>query len=143
MYASYGKENVNATRLTKELNIARTTLNDLRKNKKKIICEFETGHNAKRKKKRQHGFDDVDEPLLKWICSARDEKIPISGEMFLLKAQILPRIWGYGSVDKLNMNWINRWKFREEVAYKKLHGETASVDEIGVDDEHKIVSAFF
>ena len=89
-----------------DLNIARATLNDLRKNKEKIISEFEAGHNSERKRKRQHGFDNVDEPLLKWLRSTRDEKIPISEEMLLLKAQQFARICGHGSADKLDINWI-------------------------------------
>ena len=46
--------------LAKDLDIARSALNDLRKNKKKIISEIAAGHNAERKRKRQHEFDDVD-----------------------------------------------------------------------------------
>ena len=74
---------------------------------------------------------------MKWFCSARDQKIPISGEMLLLKAQQLANICGYDNVDKPNINWINRGKSREEVACKKLHGEATSVDEACVDAWHK------
>ena len=131
------QENVNVSRLAKDLNVPRTTLNTLRKQKNKIIFEFEAGRNAEMKRKRQHGFEDVDEPLVKWFRSARDEKIPVSGEMLVLKARQFASISGYDNVDKLDINWINRWKSREEVACKKLHGEAASVDEACVDDWHK------
>ena len=131
------QENVNVSRLAKDLNIPRTTLNNLRKHKEKIISEFDAGRNVDLKRKRQHGFDDVDEPLLKWFRSARDEKIPISGEMLLLKAQQFARICGHDNVDKLDINWINRWKSREEFACKKLHGETAAVDEACVNNWYK------
>ena len=60
------------------------------------------------KRKRQHGFDDVDELLVKWFRSARDQKIAISGEMVLLKTQQFASICGYDSADKLDINWINR-----------------------------------
>ena len=131
------QENVNVSRLAKDLNVPRTTLNTLRKQKNKIIFEFEAGRNAEMKRKRQHGFEDVDEALVKWFRSARDEKIPVSGEMLVLKARQFASISGYDNVDKLDINCINRWKLREEVACKKLHGEAASVDEACVDDWHK------
>ena len=35
------------------------------------------------------------------------------------------------------MNWANRWKAREEIVCKKLHGEAESVDHAGVDEWQK------
>ena len=130
------QKNVDVSKLAKDLNIPRTTLNTLSKQKEKTIFEFEAGRNAEMKRKRQHGFDDIDEPLVKWFRSARDQKIPISGERLLLKAQQFAGISGNDNVDKLDINWINRWKSRE-VACKKSHGEAAFVDEACVDDWHK------
>ena len=40
-------------------------------------------------------------------------------------------------MDTLDANWVNRWKAREEIACKKLHGEAASVDQCEVDDWQK------
>ena len=86
------------------------------------------------KRKWQHRFDDVDEPLLKWFCSPRKKKIPISRKMFIIKAQPSASICGCNNVDKLD---INRWKSREEVACKKFHNDVASVDEACLDNWHK------
>ena len=46
------QENVNVSRLAKDLNITRITLNTLSKQKEKIISEFEAGRNAEMKRKR-------------------------------------------------------------------------------------------
>ena len=97
------QENVNASKLAKNRNVPRTTLKTLSKDKEKIISKFEAGRNAERKRKRQHGFDKINEPLLKWFHSVRDENIPISGEMLLLKAQQFAIICGYDNVDKLDL----------------------------------------
>ena len=35
------------------------------------------------------------------------------------------------------MNWINRWKAREEIVCKKLHDEAESIDRSGMDDWQK------
>ena len=67
--------------LAKELEISRTSLITILKNKEKIIEDFEAGCSSKTKWKRKHNFEAVDEPLMKWFRQARDEKILISGEM--------------------------------------------------------------
>ena len=103
-------------------------------NKDKIISDFEAGHSSEAKRKRKHKFDAVDEPLIKWFRCVRDQKIPVSGEMLLLKAQEFARACGCDDTDKLDANWVNRWKSRQEVVCKKLHGEAESVDQCGVDD---------
>ena len=73
--------------LAKELEISRTSLITILKNKEKIIKDFEAGCNSKMKRKCKHNFEAMNEPLMKWFCQARDEKIVVSGEMLLLKAQ--------------------------------------------------------
>ena len=72
-----------------------------------------------------------------------DQKIPVSREMLLLKAQEFAQACGYDDIDTLDANWVNRWKAREEIACKKLHGEVASVDQCEVDDWQNIVSQNF
>ena len=77
----------NVTKLAREFEIPRQTLQSILQNKDKIISDFEAGHNSEAKRKRKHKFDAVDEPLIKWFRCVRDQKIPVSGEMLLLKAQ--------------------------------------------------------
>ena len=96
------KENVNMSKLVIDLGVPRTTIINLRKSKDKIIPKFEAGHNCKQKRKRKHGFDDVDAPLLKWFCSARNERIPVSSEMLLLKARQFASVYGHDNADKLD-----------------------------------------
>ena len=118
----------NLSQLVKEFEIPRSSSQTILNNKDKVISEFEAGRNAEIKRK--HNFDKDDEPLIKWFRYARDEKIPVSGEM-LLKAQEFARACGYDNSEKLGINWVNRWKTREEVVCKKLHGEAESVDQDG------------
>ena len=115
--------------LAKELEISRTSLITILKNKEKIIEDFEAGCSSKTKRKRKHNFEAVNEPLIKWFRQARDEKIPVSGEMLLLKAQEYAEVCGCENPKKLNISWINRWKVRKDIVCKKLHGEAESVDQ--------------
>ena len=73
--------------LSKELEISRTSLITILKNKEKIIEDFEAGCSSKTKRKRKRNFEAVVEPLIKLFRQAREEKIPVSEEMLLLKAQ--------------------------------------------------------
>ena len=81
------RNNTPVSMLANELEISRTSLITILKNKEKIIEDFEAGYSSKTKRKPKHNFEAVDEPLMKWFRQARDEKIPFSGEMLLLKAQ--------------------------------------------------------
>ena len=80
--------------LAKGLEISRTSLITILKNKEKIIEDFEAGCSSKTKQKRKHNFEAVDEPLVKWFSQARDKKIPVSGEIVLLKAKEYAEVCG-------------------------------------------------
>ena len=115
--------------LAKELEILRTSLITILKNKEKIIEDFEASCSSKTKRKRKHNFKAVDEPLVKWFRHARNEKILVSGEMLLLKAQEYAEVCGCENNKKLNTSWINWWKVRKDIVCKKLHSETEIVDQ--------------
>ena len=73
--------------------------------KDEVMLEFEAGRNAEAKRKRKHNFDEL---LINWFRCARDQKIPVSGKMLLLKAQEFARASGYENSEKLDINWVNR-----------------------------------
>ena len=54
--------------------------------------------------------------------------------MLLLKAQEFACTCGYDNLEKLDIHWVNRWKTREEVVCKKLHGKVESVDHDDVNE---------
>ena len=127
----------NVAKLARDFEISRTTLILILKNKDKIISDFETGLSSETKRKRKRNFKAVDEPLLKWFRYSKNEKIPVSGEILLLKAQEYARVCGCENIEKLDMNWINRWKVREEIVCKNLHDEAESAGQFGVDERQK------
>ena len=124
----------NKTKFAEDVGIKRTTLSSICANSDKIIGDYEAGGNSNSKRTRKHGFEDVDKYLLKWFKCARDQKVPISGEMLLLKGQEFAKEIGYENYKNLDMNWISRWKVREDIVCKRLHGEAASVGQQGADD---------
>ena len=54
--------------------------------------------------------------------------------MLLLKAREFTHAHGYDNSKKLDINWVYRWKTREEVVCKNLHGEAEFVDQDGVNE---------
>ena len=95
--------------LAEELEILRTSLITILKNIEKIIIEdFEACCSSKTKRNRKHSFEAVNEPLVKWISQASDKKIPVSGEMLLLKAQEYAEVCGCENPKQLSISWINR-----------------------------------
>ena len=120
--------------LAEELEILKTSLVTILKNKEKIIEDFEAGCSSKTKRKRKHNFEAVDEPLVKWFSQARDKKIPVSEEMLLLKAQEYAEVCSCENPKQLSMSWINRWKMRKHIMCKKLYREAESVDQNGIDE---------
>jgi len=113
------------SKLAKELNIPRTTINGYVKRKAEIIEAYENGIQSSTKRFKTHNFDKVDEPLLKFFQMIRDKKIPISGDMLLEKAKTYAKELNYAEFDSLDLNWINRWKKRYSIVGKKNYGEAA------------------
>ena len=57
--------------------------------------------------------------------------------MLLLKAKEHARVCGCENIEKLDMNWINRWKARKKIECKKWYGEAESAEQFGVDEWQK------
>ncbi|CAK8692063.1 unnamed protein product [Clavelina lepadiformis] len=74
----------------------------------KIISAYEDGKDSQSKRMKEHNFEDVDEPLLKWLGAARGEKLPSSREDLQLKAQWFSEVCGCGQPEKLDINWIDQ-----------------------------------
>ena len=68
---------MNVTKVAKEFEIPRQTLQSILKNKETIISEYEAGCNSKTKRKQKHKFDAVEKPLIKWFKCIRDQKIQV------------------------------------------------------------------
>ena len=122
------------TEIAKLKQIPRSTIAGYIKNSEDIVSKFEEGGPSDAKRFKSHNFDLVDEPLIKFFKLAREQNIPISGEMLLEKAKKYAKELDYSEYSKLDINWINRWKKRNGIVAKKLHGEGQSADSEGAAD---------
>ena len=128
------KSGESQTSISKRKNIARTTIIGICKNADKIVNDYESGQNSKSKRVRTHNYEDVDKPLLDFFRLAREQNIPISGAMLLEKALVYARQLKHPEPISIDINWVNRWKLRNEVVSKKLHGEASSADLTAADN---------
>ncbi|KAG7273270.1 hypothetical protein CRUP_009698, partial [Coryphaenoides rupestris] len=71
--------------------------------------------------------------LQEWIDNARARNAPLSGPLVREKAEELAA--GLGEDDfKVSVGWFERFKRRENIVFKKLHGEAAEADTASRDE---------
>ena len=123
------------TDIAEKFGIARPTLYDLlEKNRQKIIDTIEKGETVATKKgtvKRiKHvSFEDVDSALLKWFHQVLAKpEIRVHGEMLLLKARKFAGEFGHKDADKIDDNWIDRFKARYDIGRVLKAGESGGVN---------------
>lgn len=129
----YRRGNKNQSALAVTHNISRTTVQSILKNADKIVQEYDNGKNCEYKRLKSYKFEEIEKPLLDYFRIARKNNQPISGELLLQKARRFVTELDLGDPSELNPSWINRWKNRNEIVCKRLHGEAGSVDASVVD----------
>ena len=84
---------------------------------------------AKRKRLRPAGYPEVEEALLKWFKAARDQNVPITGPFMMEKASGLAKRLGVPEGQfKVSSGWLERFKERHGITFKKVCGEEKSVN---------------
>ena len=84
---------------------------------------------AKRKKLRTAGYPEVEEALLKWYKTARDHNVPISGPFMMQRAGELAEMLGIPKGEfKCSTGWLDRFKERHGISFKRICGEENAVD---------------
>lgn len=123
--------------MTKKLDIANkfgipaSTLATILKSKDKF--SEESGLNVNSKRLKSCEFKDVEECVLKWLKQCRDKKIPIGGPILQEKAQRFAVELGHEGFRASN-GWLQNFKKRNEVVFRKICGESGSVNEQVCDD---------
>ena len=79
-----------------------------------------------RKRLRTAAYEDVEEALVIWFKSRRDQNVPISGSILRAKAEELSKELGHVEF-QCSSGWLQRFKERHAIVQKKICGESASV----------------
>ena len=86
-------------------------------------------YSSKRKRLRTAGYPEVEEALLKWFKVARSKTVTISGPFMMGKARELAERLGVPEGQfKVSSGWLERFKERHGISFKRVCGEEKSVD---------------
>lgn len=109
--------------IAKQFGIPANTLSTILKNKEKY-------ENQASSSKRLKGpeFKDIEECVLQWLKQCRDKNLPISGPTLQEKATEFAKQLGKPNFRASN-GWLQNFKKRNEIVFKKVTGESASVDD--------------
>lgn len=112
--------------IAKEFGIPASTLSTWLKNASSIK-EAYLKYGPKRKYSRGGAFEEIEKATLKWFTMVRDADMPVSGPVLLAKADEFGRQLG-SSDFKASTGWLDRFKERNGITFKKVCGESKSVD---------------
>ncbi|UYV74431.1 hypothetical protein LAZ67_11003539 [Cordylochernes scorpioides] len=79
------------------------------------------------KRDRDGEFPEIEEALFRWIRQANAMKLAINGNILKEKAILLALKMGQDNFEASN-DWLEKFKVRRNIAFKRLHGEAGSVD---------------
>lgn len=112
-----------------KLGIPQATLCSLLKQRETIMH----ANDGERKRRRPGKAPAVEAALVKWIDNARSRNAPLSGPLVREKAETLAASLGDDGF-KVSIGWFERFKKRENIVFKKLHGEAAEADVVSRDE---------
>lgn len=127
------------TEIAKMFNIPKNTLSGWIKKSESIKEGYEK-FGPKRKLMRSGNFEELESVLLKWFVTMRDRDVAISGPLLLEKANQFAEQLEIHEFKQSN-GWLDRFKERHGISFKKICGESKSVDSESndmLDWEHKL-----
>lgn len=110
--------------------IAPSTLSTILKNKDDI---FRKKLEGVKKRKKNSEFPSLDECVLKWFQQCRANKISISGSILQEKSLIFAKTLGIANFKSSN-GWLEKFRKRHGISFRKICGEGASVPESSCDE---------
>lgn len=114
--------------LAKKFEISQAQVSKLLKNKEKVSNDWKCNKNLNQKRKRTGKESEVEDALLQWFAEKRACNVPISGLLLNQKAEDLARQLNITDFKATN-GWLCRWKERNQISFKKIHGEASDADE--------------
>lgn len=112
--------------IQKEFNVPRSTVSRIIKNCESIQeAAFEGQGKSKRLKKAE--FPELEDKLVKWIKMCQSKNVPIGGNVIKEKAKQFALSLGIPNFSASN-GWLEGFKKRHDLVFKKICGESNSVD---------------
>ncbi|XP_054717478.1 tigger transposable element-derived protein 4-like [Uloborus diversus] len=128
----YDKLQMSKAAFARSKGIPQTTFLTILSAREKIKSSLSEQDGNKRKKLRKSNFQDIEDALLKWFRFARTNNVPISGLILKEKALEIAKEFEEENFSASN-GWIERFKDRYNLSFKKVCGEAAAVNSTEVD----------
>uniref|UniRef100_A0A4W3IPE2 HTH CENPB-type domain-containing protein n=1 Tax=Callorhinchus milii TaxID=7868 RepID=A0A4W3IPE2_CALMI len=109
-----------------EFDVDQSAISRIQKNREKILDEWQNNSNPERKRHRLRKAEDVEAALLRWFSQARSQQVPVNGPLLMEKANSLATELGIEF--KATNGWLERWKKKHSIQFKKKAGEYAGID---------------
>ncbi len=103
-------------------------ISKIKKDREKIIKEFETSASTKVKNLRKAKYPDIENELIKYISKCNLNGLPINSVLLKEKANEIANKLNYTEFNCSN-GFIDRFKVRNSVVFKAIHGESDGVSE--------------
>ncbi|XP_062567409.1 tigger transposable element-derived protein 4-like [Saccostrea cucullata] len=115
--------------IAKKYEVPHNTLSTWLKNAEKIKLAYEeSSFGPQRKKMRKATYENTEQAVLQWFKAARDKNIPVSGPLLMAKSEEFATQLG-DTEFKYSMGWLDRFKERHAITFKRVCGESNSVNE--------------
>jgi hypothetical protein len=127
------KNEPNQTKLAKEMSkkwgidVKRTTVKSILSKRKEIEAAVDGGIPTKRKKLTSAQNLKVDEGVLMWLKQARQQNLPVGGDLLKEKAKNLAELLGVSNFSA-SEGWLDRFKQRHSITFKSVQGEAGAVN---------------
>ncbi|XP_050339622.1 tigger transposable element-derived protein 4-like [Bactrocera neohumeralis] len=121
-----------------KFSIPASTVSTIFKNKESIITSFESGVRLGSKRIKTPVLQNIDKATLDWFKAARHQNMPISGGILKEKAKEFAKRFGDDHF-MASTGWLDKWKQRYAVGYKRACGESNDVSEVNCEKWKKDV----
>lgn len=114
------------------IGLPKSTIARYQKDASKLRAQWETetlsGESSSKLKRHRDGKNpEVETALNMWFKQKNEQGVSISGPLLMAKAKELSRDLGHEDFSATS-GWLNRWKVRHQILYKRAHGEKNSAD---------------
>lgn len=108
--------------------IPSNTLSTILKSKDKLVERSKNvDFSNKQKRIKTCVYADIDGAMIKWVTTARDKNLPISGTLIREKAREFADALGHEDFSA-SIGWLDKFKKRHNIVQKAICGESAAVN---------------
>ena len=125
---SVDKHHMPKSKIAKLFNIPKSTLFTIIKNRDAIVKAKESNEPLNRFRNKMAKYPLLEKALIEWMKNMRSKNMPIDGNVLKAKAQAFAEKLNVNEEFKASDGWLQNFKTRNGLIFKKLCGESSSVN---------------